>query len=474
MPYCINSACLHRENNDCQKVCASCGMPLLIRERYHLIKPIQKRSSSKYFEVFEAEDFLSGYKIIKALQSTQQELVHIFRREAQVLSWLDHPGIPAVEPEGFFLFPSENEPIFHCLVMEKIEGQTLESWCKENQLTSPGLTLKWLKELIQVLDLVHKNNFFHGDIKPSNVIRKSNGQIALIDFGAVKQSLGVLYKLEEPTILTPGYAPPEQFDRQAVPQSDFYALGRTFVHLLTKQHPIDLERGDQLIWRQHLPSDFPTLLADLIDKLMAPIVAERPCDANEALQHIDQIFHSLLASSTPRLSELIIVPDSKQKQIEAKLKPYWQNHKILIFLIVSLSTFLYLLFFSKLKFADHFRDPVIYSKEILLPDEVNLETWKKIQVIERGKVVAVANFHPKTDTFIVDDTAKDSRRAYVEYRIPATGARGICEDADGATSPLESCDLNFRKNLDIYWRLCVRDADGPKPTVCTGVRRAQT
>jgi serine/threonine protein kinase len=449
-------------------------MPLLIQERYRLIKPIQKRSSSKYFEVFEAEDLLSEYKIIKVLQSTQQELVHIFRREAQVLSWLDHPGIPAVEPEGFFLFPSEDEPIFHCLVMEKIKGQTLESWCKENQLISPDLILRWLKELIQILNLIHKNNFSHGDIKPSNIIRKPNGQVALIDFGAVKQSLGVLYKSEEPTILTPGYASPEQFDRQAVPQSDFYALGRTFVHLLTKQHPIDLEKGDQLIWRQHLPSNFPTLLADLVDTLMAPKVAERPCNANEALQHIDQVFHSLLASSAPELSESIIVPNSKQKQTEAKPTPYWQSRKILILLIVSLSTFVWLLFFSKSKFVDHFKYPVTYSKSILLPDEAHLETWEKIQVIERGKILAVANFYPKTDTFIVDDTAKDSRRAYVEYRIPTTGVRGVCEDADGATSPLQSCDLNFRKNLDIYWRLCVRDADGPKPTVCTGVRRSQT
>jgi hypothetical protein len=117
--------------------------------------------------------------------------------------------------------------------------------------------------------------------------------------------------------------------------------------------------------------------------------------------------------------------------------------------------------------------PITLSETILLPEEV-LRKQKKMQVVEKRRVVASASFYPKTDTFIVDDMAKDGRRAYVEYRIPTTGQRGICEDADGATSPLQSCDLNFRKHLNLYWRVCVRDADGPKPTVCTGVKRDRT
>jgi serine/threonine protein kinase len=476
MTYCINPSCPRRENSDRQKVCAACGTLLLIRERYRLIRPIQELSHSKHFEVFEAEDFLSGNKILKILKTDCEVLINIFRREAQVLSWLDHPGIPAVEPEGYFPFPSEDNPILHCLAMERVEGQNLEMWRQKYQLISSTSVLKWLQELIQILDLLHKKNLFHGDIKPSNIIRKLNGQLVLIDFGAVRQSIQIIDGLENLTILTPGYAPPEQFNRQAVPQSDFYALGRTFVHLLTGQHPLDLEKEGQLIWRQYLPPQFPALLADFIDDLMAPEISDRPSNTDEALQRIDQIFHILLASPISESPELSIIPETNPKQTKNKLKSSWKNHKGVIFIIALLPAVLWAIFLTQSQFKNYSKRklPIKFDEVNLLPDEVVLENQQKLQAVEGGRIVAIASFHSKTDTFIVDDTAKDSRRAYVEYRIPDTGQRGICEDADGASSPLQSCKLNFKKNLYIYWRVCVRDADGPKPTVCAEIRKDKT
>jgi serine/threonine protein kinase len=479
MPYCINPNCLHRKNGDYQKTCASCGTLLLIRRRYRLSKPIRCLERSKYFEVFEAEDTLSEGKgkILKVLKVNHEGLIHLFRREAQVLGWLEHPGIPAVESDGYFPFPSEAQPELHCLVMEKVEGQDLGKWIQDHSLTSPQLALKWLKELALILEQIHKNNLFHGDIKPSNIIRKPNGQIVLIDFGAVKQTVQMFYGQKEQIVLTPGYAPPEQLNQQAVPQSDFYALGRTFVHLLTQQHPIDLKEIEGRIeWRSRLSVKLPPLLLDLIDDLMHPLVSDRPNSATEIQQRLDRIFHTLLASPTPESPELLILSEVIQKQIINKFKFSWKNHKFMVFIVVLLSAALWAIFISKFQFKNYskLQLPIKFSEIALLPDEVFLEKQTGMQAIERGIVVASANFYPKTDTFIVDDEAKDSRRAYVEYRIPATGQRGTCEDADGATSPLESCSLNFRKNLNIYWRLCVRDADGPKPKVCAEVRRDQT
>jgi serine/threonine protein kinase len=479
MSYCINPNCLHRENGDYQKICENCSTPLLIRGRYLLSKPVRCLERSKYFEVFEAEDTLSGGKgkILKVLKVTHEGLINLFRREAEVLSWLEHPGIPAVESDGYFSYPSEAQPELHCLVMEKVEGQDLGKWIQDHSLTSPQLALKWLKELALILDQIHKNNLFHGDIKPSNIIRKPSGQIVLIDFGAVKQTLQMFYRQNDQIILTPGYAPPEQLNQQAVPQSDFYALGRTFVHLLTRQHPIDLiEKEGQLIWRQYLPSQFPSLLADFIDELMSPLLSDRPSDTDKVLQRIDQIFHVFLASQSPKSPELLIFSGTNQKSTNKKFNFSWKNHKIVIFTVALLSTVLWIVFISKSKFKNYSKLelPIAFSETTLLPDEIAPEKQKRIQAVERGRIVATASFSPKTNTFIVDDQAKDGRRAYVEYRIPTTGQRGICEDADGATSPMQSCNLNFRENLNIYWRLCVRDADGPKPMVCTEIRRDQT
>jgi serine/threonine protein kinase len=476
MSYCINPNCLQRENRGCQEICSTCGTSLLIQDRYRLIKPIQDLKRSKYFEIFEVEDsLLKCNKVLKVLKIDREELTDLFRREAQVLSWLEHPGIPAIEPDGYFVFPSEDKPMLHCLVMEKVEGENLNLWIKNNQYLSSTIVLRWLRQLTEILETIHSNNLFHRDIKPSNIIRKPNGQLVLIDFGAVKQTLQVLYGQEGSTVLTPGYAAPEQFERQAVPQSDFYALGRTFVHLLTQRHPIELkEKEGQLLWRQYLQPDFPVLLADFIDELMAPSICDRPSNTDKILQRIDYIFHILLASPILGFPELSI--NDEINQIKSKSKFDWKNYKIIIFMTALLSTALWILFSptSKVKNFFNLGLPALISETNLLPNEVTQENQDRVQAVERGIVVASASFYPKTDTFIVDDEAKDGRRAYVEYKIAATGERGVCEDADGATSPLQSCSLNLKKHLDIYWRLCVRDADGPKPTVCTEVRRDKT
>jgi serine/threonine protein kinase len=314
MSYCINPDCLHRDNSDRRETCATCSTSLLIQDRYRLTKPIQDLKRSKYFEVFEAEDSLLGcHKVLKVLKVDNEELIYLFRREAQVLSWLEHSGIPAVEPDGYFVFPSEYEPKFYCLAMEKIEGENLESWIENSNTLPYFLALKWLKELTQILEQIHKNDLFHRDIKPSNIIRKPNGQISLIDFGAVKQTLQILYGQEGPTILSAGYAPPEQFESQAVPQSDFYALGRTFVHLLTKKHPLELTEEDgRLLWRQYLPPNFPVLLANFIDHLMAPLVSDRPNSTTDILQQIKEIFNILLASKD---GEPIQIPQKKSIKV---------------------------------------------------------------------------------------------------------------------------------------------------------------
>jgi serine/threonine protein kinase len=475
MFYCINPDCLHRENEDIQKKCISCGTPLLIRGRYYLRKPIQDLKRSKYFEVFEAEDsvLVGKQKIIKVLKVSHEGLIQLFRREARVLSWLDHPGIPAVEPDGYFPFPSEKQPKLHCLVMEKVKGQDLGLWIQEHPLTSPQLALKWLKELTLILDQIHKNNLIHGDIKPSNIICKPSRQLVLIDFGAVKQTIKMIYGQKEYIALTPGYAAPEQLKHEAIPQSDFYALGRTFTHLLTGRHPIDLTDSEgKFAWRHHLSNQFPNLLADFLDELMSPSPGDRPRDTDEVLKRLDQIFHVLLASPTTKLLEFQPVLEVELKKSKYKLKLLRNDNKVVILISVLLLT----AFGVILSVKSHFKFglPISLRESNLLPNELILEKQTGMQVIEQGIVVASANFYPGTETFIVDDEAKDGRRAYVEYRIPATGQRGVCQDTDGASSPVESCNLHFKKDLDIYWRTCVRDADGPKPTVCAEIRRDKT
>ncbi len=291
MIYCINPDCKDRQNLDELEYCQSCGTPLLINGRYRLLKPLLPLNPRNYTDIFEVDDG-GTRKVMKVLKDKTSQLIKMFEREAYTLQILNHPGIPQVDIDGYFPFtPKESSEELHCLVMEKIEGQNLEDWLAKNKPISQRQAMNWLRQLIEILDILHQNGFFHRDIKPSNIMLKPDGKLALIDFGTVRDiSPTYLAKLRGNINITitisGGYTPQEQLDGEATPQSDFFALGRTFVHLMTGKSPLDLEKNPQtgkLIWRDKA-RQISKPLADFIDEMMAFEPGNRPQDTGFMLR----------------------------------------------------------------------------------------------------------------------------------------------------------------------------------------------
>jgi uncharacterized RDD family membrane protein YckC/predicted Ser/Thr protein kinase len=283
-------------NPDRNHFCQTCGSELLLVGRYQVMRLLSDKGGfGKTYEVMDG----NTPKVLKVLTEDRGKAVELFAQEARVLTQLKHPGIP--KGEGSFIYHTrDGQTSLHCLVMEKVEGKDLEEYQKENQFKpiAPELALEWLSQLAFILHEVHRHKFFHRDIKPSNIILKPDGNLSLIDFGAARQVTGTIMAGEQSTgIYTPGYAPPEQQRGYAVPQSDFYALGRTFVYLLAGKEPNDPAiydfQNNQLNWRKYAPH-VGAKLADLIDKLMDERPANRPGDTKEILKEIIQIKKSLL------------------------------------------------------------------------------------------------------------------------------------------------------------------------------------
>jgi serine/threonine protein kinase len=305
--YCINPKCPDRHNPNSSEFCQTCGTPLLIQNRYRLVKPLRELDEQNHTEIFAVDD-RGSKKVLKVLKNAQ--LVQMFEREVGALQQLNHPGIPKIEPEGYFtVSPNSNPQALHCLVMEKIEGQNLEQWLAQHKPISEAVALKWMRQLVEILDLLHYNKLFHRDIKLSNIMLKPDGQLVLIDFGTVRQVTNTyLAKVgggrEVTGIISPGYTPLEQVNGKAVPQSDFYALGRSFVYLLTGKHPIDFAEDSQtgaLGWRDS--AQVSPELADLIDDLMAPFPGKRPLSTQEILQRLETPTR-LRSKSLPQKSRL--------------------------------------------------------------------------------------------------------------------------------------------------------------------------
>jgi WD40 repeat protein len=251
-------------------------------------------------------------KILKQKHNDKPRIIELFQQEAAVLSQLNHPGTPRVEPDGYFqFFPNNSTEPVHCIIMEKIDGLNLKQWMKQqgNHPISEKQAFNWLKQLAEILHLVHQKNYFHRDIKPENIMIRSNGQLVLIDFGTARE-LTFTYLADVggagsvTKISSAGYTPPEQEKGHAVPQSDFYALGRTFVYLLTGKQATDSAIYEPLTdtchWRK-LALDISEPFANLIDKLMAPTAAKRHKNTQEILDEIASIYKIPQDATQPQL-----------------------------------------------------------------------------------------------------------------------------------------------------------------------------
>ncbi len=315
MQVCINFSCPKPTDplNANNPICRHCGSELILQNRYRVVRLLSDQSG--FGNVYEVDDG-GRSKILKVLKqhyNNNTTAVKLFQKEATALGQLNHPGIPKFE--NYFQIQlrngsgGANSPLLHCIVMEKIDGFTLEEWQNQrsNKPISQEQAIIWLKQLVEILKTIHNQSYFHRDIKPSNIMLRPNGELVLIDFGSTREMtytyLGKVSGAGNITKLTSaGYTPPEQEKGHAVPQSDFYALGRTFVYLLTGKEPnhqaIYNPYKDELIWRGNTRGLSPHF-ADLIDDMMAHQAGNRPKNAQEILQRLNNIAKNIHPQPPP-------------------------------------------------------------------------------------------------------------------------------------------------------------------------------
>lgn len=153
--------------------------------------------------------------------------------ETDLLKKISHPNLPSIvdviEDNDNFL-----------IVMDYVDGNTLEKLLKEKQTIKQEDVINWAMQLCNVLDYLHHRTppIIYRDMKPSNIMLKSDGTVILIDFGTAREYK--TEKQEDTTCLgTKGYAAPEQFGGmgQTDARTDIYSLGATMYHLVTGHNP---------------------------------------------------------------------------------------------------------------------------------------------------------------------------------------------------------------------------------------------
>ncbi len=186
-----------------------------------------------------------------------------FQREVRLLGRLDHPNIARLIDAGI---GAANQPY---LVLEFVEGEPIDEYCKRLALGIPAILSLFL-QLLDAVALAHRQLIVHRDLKPSNVMITREGVPKLLDFGIARlmgdSSDGEqLTRITRASPMTPGYAAPEQLlGEPADTLADVYALGVLLHELLTGERPYE-EPG------QSAAARFQAIMADRL-----PLASSRP------------------------------------------------------------------------------------------------------------------------------------------------------------------------------------------------------
>lgn len=259
----------------------------VINHRYRVLAILGQGGSGI---TYAAEDKTNGHHValkelsLKGLSDWKK--LELFEREAQVLASLNHPAIPKYV--DYFQVDTRSNRYFY-IVQALAQGHSLADLVAAGERFSETETQRIAIEILQVLEYLHSLSppIIHRDIKPQNVIRGDDGQIFLVDFGAVQSVYRNTIAFGSTVVGTFGYMAPEQFRGKAYPTTDLYGLGATLLNLLSHQNPADLPQTRlRLDFRKAVTVSEQFSL--WLDGLVEPLVEDRFDSASTALLALAQ------------------------------------------------------------------------------------------------------------------------------------------------------------------------------------------
>jgi serine/threonine protein kinase len=270
----------------------------VLQSRYQIV---QNLGSGVFGQTYIAVDIEQPHNpkcVVKLIKVTSNQPSYLetlrlrFLTETETLRLLGHHN---QIPELVTCF-EENERFY--LVQEFIEGHALSAELpmhRSGNAWSEREVVKFLEDVLGILQFIHAQGVIHCDIKPENLIRRAcDGKLVLIDFGSIQpidfgtDSILPIYRIPVTSL---GYIPPEQFISQTQPNSDIYALGMIAIQAITGLTPLQLKvdpHTNNIFWRtSHTQvSDY---LAAVLSKMICYDFKGRFQSATEVLQVLKQM-----------------------------------------------------------------------------------------------------------------------------------------------------------------------------------------
>ena len=275
----------------------------ILNNRYRLDKMV---GEGGFARVFLATDLELGRQIaVKVLEQDwtgDKELLARFRNEARVIAALDHPNILLIYDFGI----ANGTPY---LVMPYVSGGTFSDRMKQGPFTLDEVGF-YLDQISSALDYAHQRGIVHRDVKPSNLLIRSNGQLVLMDFGLAKLLGNVFLETQTGVFGTVAYMAPEQLEGKVSAASDIYMLGVILYQMLAGALPF--EGNTNQILAAHLHSapksliNQPAMLSvhpvvvRALDQVVTKVLAKLPADRHPTCQALTSDYYRALKADPMR------------------------------------------------------------------------------------------------------------------------------------------------------------------------------
>ena len=203
----------------------------------------------------------------------------LFLTEASLAGKLNHPHICQI-------YDAVADEKLHYLVMEYVDGGTLERFCRTEMLLPVDRIVEIIFKCTRALEFAHKAGVTHRDIKPANILYTGETDVKITDFGAALIASGDTTQVS--AIGSPAYMSPEQVKEHPLDhQTDIYSVGVVMYHLLTGRLPFQAVNNFSLIYQitnvePDPPSSFRPEIPEAVEAIVKHAMAK---DLSERYRH---------------------------------------------------------------------------------------------------------------------------------------------------------------------------------------------
>lgn len=295
----------------------------LIANRYEVVQHIGQGGMA---DVFLAVDTILNrhvaIKILRADLSSDTTSILRFEREAHAATSLSHKNIVEVYDVGDYKG-------HHYIVMEYVPGKTLKQIIRERAPLLNEESVDIMLQLVSAINEAHKRGIIHRDIKPQNIIVKSDGTIKILDFG-IATAKGSMQLTQANNVMgSVHYLAPELAKGEpASAQSDIYAMGIVLFEMLAGDVPFKADQAVQIAL-MHMRDPLPNLrkinpaVPQSLENVVLKAAAKNP---NERYVSSEEMLQDLKTCLSPsRLNEPRYTPHPYKGIPQSKLKDFSQG-----------------------------------------------------------------------------------------------------------------------------------------------------